>query len=398
MSVNNIDIVKKTFNIDIAKLTKEQIGIIRNVLPDEKSEIISFELHDVDVSIANAIRRAVMSEIEVRSLNYEWSDIDTDQRHIIVWELYDRIRFIPLNQDCPDDVVFSLDIINTGEDDLMVMSSDIIASDGKTYFPGDIRIAELEPMHHVTIPMITISSNCNYKTTHAADMITAAFTYKCTDYVGVYYMYEKSIINRMVLASDLEKLLKKHGVKSTTKSGKKPLIIFNKVYEQFHTDISDRYEFIESPEDYLDENEFLRWYQSAEADPNHFALSFETLGNIPPKTMVARALNSMISRLEKIVEDFSYCIDNGLDSYQSVYIMQEGDTVIIGVDESKTIERLMVRHIYKLDKTIPFVASTSEFTVNTHFEIIVVHPEYSKLFIDAANYVADIFREFLKSF
>ena len=119
----------KVRDIKIVDLTP----VIRNPkhMPKINAESISFVLEGVDNSVANAIRRCVLSELLVSAMVCERTTIVTNDLAIIGRMIQERIRQIPLMQTCPLDAKFELRVNSAPGQMFEVKTSNI-----KITYPG----------------------------------------------------------------------------------------------------------------------------------------------------------------------------------------------------------------------------------------------------------------------
>ena len=109
-------------------VSKETIALCKKLgvekfIPRSVPFDMSFELHNTTTEMANAIRRCINSEIPVLALNFENSDVKTDDSFIIIHELKKRIGLMPIRQ--ISESVFSLNVKNLSDVIIPVYSSSI---------------------------------------------------------------------------------------------------------------------------------------------------------------------------------------------------------------------------------------------------------------------------------
>jgi len=111
----------------------------------ENKEILTFLLKDVDVSVANALRRTLLMDIESWALGE--IVLKKNKTPFIDEFLTDRIGLIPINQkevkkESP--TAFKLSAKGEINNTITVYSKDLKASDNKKYFPDNIMITKLK--------------------------------------------------------------------------------------------------------------------------------------------------------------------------------------------------------------------------------------------------------------
>lgn len=125
----------------------------KNIYPQK----ISFELHDVNVAVANGIRRVLLSEYPTLSLIFEDEDFRTNNPHTLNDYTRDRIKCIPLMQSINTKTVFKLNVLNNTETPMRVKSRDIESTTkAKLPFNETFDIAMLNPGRFLTIDKITV--------------------------------------------------------------------------------------------------------------------------------------------------------------------------------------------------------------------------------------------------
>lgn len=121
--------------------------------------VVSMDITGVNEAIMSAIRRTCMDECPTKALTIEGEDCIIDgaphlQRNI----MNNQIRAIPLKQDVPDDMTFSLDVKNTTNELMRVHTSDIKAKSGDRWFNKNIVLFTIPPASRVTVKNIRVES------------------------------------------------------------------------------------------------------------------------------------------------------------------------------------------------------------------------------------------------
>lgn len=180
---------------DLSEFTKNEktIKAVKALLPARHEHKVSFDLNDVDVSIANAFRRTAMEELELKSLTFDVSQIQTNVDYILFDEFLDRIKSIPIKQNIPDDIVLSINAINTSNDNgIMTLYSESI-SGGEKYIPGRFRLAELRPGNYLKVPKITVKRG--FGRDDACFGLTCVYTFRNLDFMDVCMINSKEIVS-----------------------------------------------------------------------------------------------------------------------------------------------------------------------------------------------------------
>lgn len=109
-------------------LSKEDYAIVKDCLPNAfVPKECSFELHNTNIAMANAIRIIIFSHIECKLFDLEMSDVKTSSNYILENVIY-AIKNIPINQDIPDGSKFRLEAENKTETFMAVKSGHIKAA------------------------------------------------------------------------------------------------------------------------------------------------------------------------------------------------------------------------------------------------------------------------------
>ena len=394
---------------------------IRALLPTRKEHKVSFDLLDVDVSVANAVRRTVIEELEIKALTFDPTTIQTNVDYILFGEFLDRIQYIPIKQDIPDDLIMSIDASNGSIDNgIMTLYSDSIKG-GEKYIPGRFRIAELRP--------VLSQGTENYCTTRIwkgvlCFSLSADYTYQNLDFMDVCMINNKgNRIDKRVRTDAVASWL----VKTCRCMGKRVLVIPNPAYkkimsEQIREQIAiAKYDItIESDKAYPTDDEYLEEQSSSVAVSREFRISFRLFDQIKPEDFLAIAFRSLIDRLTsvKIGLEKIYGIEGGgkkkteteqepelgHDTTGKVELrirpvmVRHGDESIsldlwniIIKGETHTIGNLITNYIYLADPDVPYVTSTMEHLRDNQITVQLLHPDPKKISLDAINNCIAVF-------
>lgn len=148
----------------------------------------SFQLDNVDIAIANGIRRAILSEVPVKRLTFQLDDFSTNNPHMnLPHFILTRIQSIPIDQSVSLDTTFSLDYGNSSHQLVMVNSNEFTSNKKtKPLFDETIPIISLEPGKFVKIEKMTVE--IGYEYTHGTFAIADGVLCKTLDYEP-YNMY-----------------------------------------------------------------------------------------------------------------------------------------------------------------------------------------------------------------
>lgn len=331
---------------------KESSDVSKMVEKFEPESVLSFELHDVDSSIANSLRRCAIGETTNIQLNFDVANFSSNSSRIIgdVEQIRNRIRLMKLNQDCPRDVTFSIDVVNDGEEIFKTYyASDLVSSNGKKYFFPNVRIVQLNNGEFMKIKNIKAHEGIGLN--HAGFQVPMGFSYETLDYVEV----DLCSTNNYIVAV----LVKWDDIKDAVKGKRGTSVLI---------DAEKRYE----GKDYdtvIHKN--IKFYNSDEIKPKNYALSFKFADNIDPKKYMNHVLKTLVQKLKNVL-NFEYA-------------KQETDTFIIELpEETATIGNLITMGIYA-EKSVANVNYFIHHLTDVGIKIMVKDGNAKKLLTDAVN-------------
>jgi len=424
MNIHNLQI--KNIEYDITQFPEEAAEIIK-LLPKQIYQKISFYLTDINTAIANAIRRIIIEELEVKCLDFEIKDLDTSENYIIPDELHDKINYIPILQTIEPEfgsmlkssdlsrieqsLEFNLNLSNNTPNLMIVRAGDLTCSNKHVNIhevvPSSYILTSLRPGRYINLKKIKVISGQGYK--HSRFSLTSTYEYAPIDYITATILNQKcNFVKKHVSVVDVMKLLEKHGNVMHDKKEKfdkfnlftkKILIIPNKNYmhllNNFQRKRFDTYDIIiQNPAGYAlesaDDETFIKTYQASNVKCQDYYLSFTTYGNIEPLNMMMMCFDNLKQRLLKIQQTFAE-ISAEPDSSTALsndfmsMIQDELKTVILIRGEDYTISKLLVRAIYELDPNIGLINDPLEHPSNRTVMINIIHAEPIKIFNDAIN-------------
>lgn len=128
----------------------------KKYMPKNSKHMASFELVDANSDLANCIRRYLIDEIPVYSMEVSEDNIETDDRFILADYLKNNLELVPFLQDITDKdaegLSMSLHVENKTDSVISVYSGDIVVTDktkkkldNSKYFTTNITIIKLRP-------------------------------------------------------------------------------------------------------------------------------------------------------------------------------------------------------------------------------------------------------------
>lgn len=302
---------------------------ISQYIPISNKESVSFELVNVNSSIANCIRRFLIDELEVYSMHVDEEKVETDDPFILCDYIKKMIELIPICQDHKeehlDSLHISINIENKTDDLITIYSSDIDIMDKKNKLNNDDYFI-------TTIPIITLRS-C--KKLHIKDICIVKGSGKINS--GKF-----SLLNHILYeALDVEPLT----MSKFAKTGNSSLV----------------------------------------SNPTHYKIEFETYRNIKSKTIMPRCCELILHRittihdiLEELKENTTIHISN------TINIKTNGElTLFYFKGEYWTISNLISKYCFTLHNDIEFVCSTIVHPSQEEAIVKIKHSEPIKILKDA---------------
>ncbi len=325
IKIEEIDF-KKENSAEFARCLKLMPNL-RELLPRNIKYKVMFELHETNSDFANAIRRSILNESPVKSLDYdEYKDTNISDPYILSDFLKKQIELIPINQDI-DYTKYSIELKleNQTDEIIDITTRDfVIKKDGKvvdinTVMSSCIIICRLRPLEHLHVKNIKIKEGIGRENAGAFSNVS-----------NIYY---------------------------------KPL------------DTQPRDVIKGTGESSLISN------------PTKFLLGYSTHRNIAePLQILKNACNALINRLSIIAEDING-IDNNDIHYYSDLIQMETNGAIKEFqfkNENWTIVNLIARYCYILTKgNIKFVAPAIIHPEKEIGVLRIIHPEFLNLVVDS---------------
>ena len=289
------------------------LGYLKLVAPDYKKYIpknskhkVSFELLDANSDLANCIRRYLIDEMPVYSMDVDEENIKTDDKFILADYLKNNVELIPFLQDINDkeceELTMSLHVENKTDDVISVYSGDIVILDKQK------KILDTSKYFTTTIPIIKLRPG------------------------------KKLDINIINIVAGIAK----------AHSGK--FILLSNVY----------YEILDV-KPITDENKFnKRGESSLNSNPQHFKIEFTTHRNINSKTIMPECCKLIIKVIESIHKEISNIKETDIVYFSDLIELEtKGDVKLFHLKgEYWTIANIISKYCYMASKDIPFVCSS----------------------------------------
>lgn len=329
------------------------MGYLKLVAPDYKKYIpkkskhnVSFELLDANSDLANCIRRYLIDEMPVYSMDVTEENIKTDDKFILADYLKNNVELIPFLQDINDkeceELTMSLHVENKTDDVISVYSGDIIILDkqkkildNSKYFTTTIPIIKLRPGKKLDINIINIVAG----------------------------------------------IAKAH-------SGK--FILLSNVY----------YEILDV-KPIADENKFNKSGESSlNSNPQHFKIEFTTHRNINSKTIMPECCKLIIKVIESIHKELSNIKETDIVYFSDLIELEtKGDIKLFHLKgEYWTIANIISKYCYMASKDIPFVCSSIIHPSIEESIVKIRHNESIKILLTALKDIISDMTVIQKSF
>lgn len=301
-------------------------GEYKKYLPHKPKQKLSFELTDANSDLANTIRRFLMDEISVLSMNIDEEKISTNDRFILTDYLKKNMELIPISQNIPEDVKISLNVENKTDEIIPVYSRDITITDrakkklnAMDYFSGTIPIIQLRPNSSLEISDINIVKGCG-KEDSGKFLLLSNISYEILD---------------------MEPITQN---KYTTK-GESSLI----------------------------------------ANPTHFRIEFTNHRNISVKKVIILCCDEITRRLNLLLKELSNVAETTSIHFSDlIKIETKGDIKIFHFNnEYWTISNIISKYCYLTFKEIQFVCSSIIHPSTEESMVKIRHPQALKIITNA---------------
>jgi DNA-directed RNA polymerase subunit L len=298
----------------------------KSYLPKNDKQKLTLELHDTNVDLANTLRRYMIDEMPIKSMDVEMESIKTDDRFVLSDHLKKNIELIPINQEIDyTKVKISMNINNPSDTIMAVYASSINITDlndkklkSSDYFRNTIILYYLRPLCSITIKQITIVSGLG-KNDSGKFISLANIGYEILD----------------VEPASYSKYVKK---------GK----------------------------------------SSLNSTPTQFRISATTHSNMDVKRFITECCESIINKFSNINKELDEVKDDEVYFSPSIIIETKEDIKIFHfIGEYWTISNIMSRYCYLIDDDIPFVCSSISHPSIEESMVKIKHPQPKKILMSA---------------
>ena len=309
----------------------------KKYLPKKPIHKVEFELTETNVDFANCVRRFLLDEINVFSMNVDEESIITDDKFILSDLLKKNIELIPFQQELTDNeykkLKMSIDITNTTEDIITVYSRDISVNlEGKEL--------DNEKYFSTNIPLINLRSN----------------TKLAVNVINITSGYGKQDAGKFSLLSNLS------------------------------------YEIMDVKP--LDETKFNKSGNSSlVSNPKHFKLSYKTHRNIKPKNVMILCCEHITKRMNTILQELNKMNNKILVYFSDLIELETKDQIKLYhfKNEYWSIANIISRYCYINYTDIKFVCSCIIHPSIEESIVKINHPESNDMMINSVKkIIADV--------
>lgn len=343
VKIKNVKIDEITYDKKTFKDFDKCVEYVKLIDPNYKQYLtfkpqhrVQFEIMDTVSDFANCIRRFLLDEIDVYSMDVDEGNIITDDKFILGDVLKKRIELIPFQQKIDDinDLKISLTVENKTDDLMTVYTRHMTITDKKN------KSLDIEKYFSMNIPIIQLRSNTSL---------------------------EVKNIN----------IVKGCGKKDAGKF----CLLSNIYYE-----ILDVKPFEESKYE-------KKGQSSLNSNPEHFKIGYTTHRNIEPKKIMTMCCDGITNRLSAIQLALAN-IKNDTTVYFSdlIELESKGDVKLYHFKgEYWTIANIIARYCFLEFKDIKFVCACIIHPSTEESIVKIRHPESVKIINAAIEHIlADI--------
>jgi len=300
---------------------------------------ISFELNNVDASVANAIRRCVRDETPKRVMTFNVSDVETNSPFILTHleDIINRFKLIPITQSIPMDAVMTYSAENNTDEEYVSIYTDQLKGNNN-YCDTTYKIGNLNSYQYFRIKKITVIEGRGIE--HACFQAPIGFTYTPIDYTCIDYAMENVVVAVIV--------------KNTFGEKKRRLVNPGGKYP-----VPDGYDEVITDE--------IPYYNTNMVEPRDYKISFTFDNHFNGKEYFIKSLLVLIEKLKAAAN--------------TTFISVEGDTTTINLPlETATLGMLISRGIYELNPEIAYVCAHNRHLTEPNMEIRITDPNVKSLY------------------
>lgn len=310
----------------------------KKYIPKNSKHKASFELTDTTSDLANCIRRYLIDEMPVYSMNVAEEDIESDDRFILSDFVKNNLELIPLLQDITDkdaeSLSMSLHVENKTDDTISVYSGDIVVTDkqkkkldNSKYFTTTISIIKLRPGTTLDIKNINIVAGIG-KADSGKFLLLSNISYEILDVIP------------------------------------------------------------------MEENKYNKTGQSSlNSNPQHFRIEFTTHRNMNVKRIMSMCCNTIIKTVSTLHSELIKIKESDKVYFSDLIELEtKGDVKFFHLkNEYWTIANIISRYCYLAFKDIQFVCSSIIHPATEESIVKIRHTESVKIMATALkNIISDV--------
>tara|TARA_B100000674_G_C37977896_1_gene980414 strand:- start:197 stop:1498 length:1302 start_codon:yes stop_codon:yes gene_type:complete len=329
-----------------------------------ESESVAFEIKDIDKSLANGLRRTILSEvpsIAFRTEPFEKSDVNIKKNTCNLHNefLAHRIGMIPIyysdisNFDSSR-YRFVLSVRNDSQETIEVTSNDfniyfkddddeerlLSEAENETFFPKDpisgdyIPICKLKPILDIGEPIEEIDIECRASVSNGLENARYCPVSKCVFYNKVDVGKAKEGF-KTYIKNEVEK--KRNIIRKT---GNRELSADEEETTKIKGDELKKYQKA------FNNHDMYRYFETDENnEPTAFIFEIETIGQMTPEVIYSKSFDILINKLEKFAYNLENEVNNKIEINQAD-VNYNGIDIIIK-DENHTLGNLLQSYLYK---------------------------------------------------
>lgn len=154
--------ITKRPNLSIA-LADTPYKTLAPLVPTEVNRLMEFEIKDANTSLANAIRRTLISEMPLLHLTVALSDIKTTDPYLLAEAIQKRVEMIPVAQSIDPAGAFSVQFESKSDECADVMSSEIRTAAGRAEgVHPSIPLCDINPQTSLSISNIRVAESYGF--------------------------------------------------------------------------------------------------------------------------------------------------------------------------------------------------------------------------------------------